>query len=176
MPRLTIHTATYNRAYILSKAYESLKSQTVKDFEWVISDDGSTDNTEDLVALWLAENNGFPIRYYKLPRVGIPRALNNGVQHAKTKWFMMLDSDDHILPKTVEKVLHWLDSIENDESFAGVGFMRCFPNGNYMKPQTPIIDSTIGYVDATHLERAKYNLNMDSCEVHRTELCSDKSF
>ena len=49
MPRLTIHTATYNRAYILSKAYESLKSQTVKDFEWVISDDGSTDNTEDLV-------------------------------------------------------------------------------------------------------------------------------
>lgn len=170
MPRLTIHTATYNRAYILSKAYESLKSQTVKDFEWVISDDGSTDNTEDLVALWLAENNGFPIRYYKLPRVGIPRALNNGVQHAKTKWFMMLDSDDHILPETVEKVLHWLDSIENDESFAGVGFMRCFPNGNYMKPQTPIIDSTIGYVDATHLERAKYNLNMDSCEVHRTEL------
>lgn len=171
MPKLTIHTATYNRAYILGKAYDSLNAQTIKDFEWVISDDGSTDDTEELVASWIAnKDNGFPIRYYKLPHVGIPRALNNGVKQANAEWFMMLDSDDHILPHTVEKVLNWLSEIEDDDSFAGVGYMRCFPNGEYMKPQKPIIDKNLGYVDATHLERAKYNLNMDSCEVHRTEL------
>ena len=49
MPKLTIHTATYNRAYILGKAYDSLRKQTNKDFEWIITDDGSEDHTEELV-------------------------------------------------------------------------------------------------------------------------------
>ena len=95
MQTLTIHTATYNRAYILEKAYYSLKAQTVKDFEWIITDDGSTDGTEKLVNRWIKENNEFEIRYFKLNHVGIPRALNYGVLQAKSKWFMMLDSDDY---------------------------------------------------------------------------------
>ena len=76
MAQITIHTASYNRAYILGKAYESLKAQTCKDFEWIISDDGSSDNTEELVKSWQQENNGFEIIYSKLPHVGFPRALN----------------------------------------------------------------------------------------------------
>lgn len=170
MVKLTIHTATYNRGYILEKAYNSLKNQTVKDFEWLITDDGSSDSTEELVKMWQKEENGFPIRYNKLNHVGIPRALNYGVKNAASDWFMMLDSDDYILPNTVELVLQWLDEIKNDPSMAGIGFARCFPNGQFMKPQKPIIDSRLGYVDATHIERSKYNLNMDMCEVHRTEL------
>lgn len=170
MVKLTIHTATYNRAYILEKAYKSLKNQTVKDFEWLITDDGSSDSTEELVKMWQKEENVFPIRYNKLNHVGIPRALNYGVKNAASDWFMMLDSDDYILPNTVELVLQWLDEIKNDPSMAGIGFARCFPNGQFMKPQKPIIDSRLGYVDATHIERSKYNLNMDMCEVHRTEL------
>lgn len=98
MCSLTIHTATYNRAYILPAAYESLKKQTNKDFEWIITDDGSTDTTEKLVRQWMAEDPGFPIVYNKLSHVGIPRALNSGVCLANTPWFMMLDSDDHIEP------------------------------------------------------------------------------
>lgn len=170
MVKLTIHTATYNRGYILEKAYNSLKNQTVKDFEWLITDDGSSDSTEELVKMWQKEENGFPIRYNKLNHVGIPRALNYGVKNAASDWFMMLDSDDYILPNTVELVLQWLDEIKNDSNMAGIGFARCFPNGQFMKPQKPIIDSRLGYVDATHIERSKYNLNMDMCEVHRTEL------
>lgn len=170
MVKLTIHTATYNRGYILEKAYNSLKNQTVKDFEWLITDDGSSDSTEELVKMWQKEKNGFPIRYNKLNHVGIPRALNYGVKKAASDWFMMLDSDDYILPNTVELVLQWLDEIKNDSNMAGIGFARCFPNGQFMKPQKPIIDSRLGYVDATHIERSKYNLNMDMCEVHRTEL------
>lgn len=176
MKALTIHTATYNRAYILPKAYESLQEQTCKDFEWIISDDGSTDNTEELVKSWMNNENGFTIYYYKLEHVGIPRALNNGVKHANTKWFMMLDSDDHILPQTVEKVLVWLKEIEDQKMLGGIGFCRCFPDGRYMKNQEPIIDKAVGYVDATHLERAKYNLDMDCCEVHRTELLAEYPF
>ncbi|WP_304960423.1 hypothetical protein [Thomasclavelia cocleata] len=56
------------------------------------------------------------------------------------------------------------------KKMAGIGFARCYPNGEYMKDQIPIIDSDKGYVDASHIERKKYNLNMDMCEVHRVEL------
>lgn len=170
MCKITIHTATYNRAYILPIAYESLKKQTCKDFEWIITDDGSSDNTSDLVLKWIHENPGFAITYNHLSHVGIPRALNSGIELANTEWFMMLDSDDHIEPNTVEKVVEWLKEIEDDTTFAGIGFARCYPDGNYMKPQTPIINPKLGYVDATHLERAKYNLDMDMCEVHRVSL------
>lgn len=169
MPKLTIHTATYNRAYILEKAYNSLCSQTVKDFEWLITDDGSTDKTEELVRSWLDKDNGFPIRYQKLNHVHIPRALNAGVARANSEWFMMLDSDDHLLPNAVEKAIQWITEIEDTE-LGGIGFARCYPDGSFMKNQIPIIDPEIGYVDATHIEREKYNLNMDMCEVHRTEL------
>ena len=53
MPTITIHTATYNRAYILKNAYNSLKSQKCKDFEWIITDDGSSDNTSDIIKKYL---------------------------------------------------------------------------------------------------------------------------
>lgn len=170
MVKLTIHTATYNRAYILPKAYESLKKQTCKDFEWIITDDGSTDGTEELVQGWMNEDNGFPIRYNKLNHVGVPRALNSGIKLAASEWFLMLDSDDHLVENTVEKALSWVEEIKDDPHYAGIGFAKCFPDGRYMKDQTPLIDPEVGYVDATHLERKKYNIDMDMCEVHRTEL------
>lgn len=50
MKKLTVFTPTYNRAYIIERLYESLKKQTIKDFEWVIVYDGSTDNTKEVVS------------------------------------------------------------------------------------------------------------------------------
>lgn len=176
MIKLTIHTATYNRAYILGKAYESLKAQTCKDFEWIISDDGSTDNTEELVKCWQSQDNGFPIHYKKLDHVHIPRVLNAGVSQANAPWFMMLDSDDSILPETVEKVLSWLDDIQDEAHLVGIGYARCYPDGRYMKDQLPLIDPKIGYVDAGNAERKKYNLNMDMAEVYRTEVLKQFPF
>lgn len=170
MVKLTIHTATYNRAFILEKAYRSLCDQTVKDFEWLITDDGSTDRTEELVRGWMAGENGFPIRYNRLEHVGIPRALNYGVSQARSDWFMMLDSDDYLVPEAVEKILPWVEEIADRTDMAGIGFARCYPDGRYMKSQDPLIDKQTGYVDATHIERRKYHLDMDMCEVHRTAL------
>lgn len=168
--KLTIHTATYNRAYILPKAYESLCAQTCKDFEWIITDDGSTDGTDALVRSWKEKDNGFSIVYNPMPHVNIPRALNSGVERTRTDWFMMLDSDDQLVPHAVERILSLLPEIEDQEKFVGLGFARCQPDGRFMKNQTPLIDQRIGYVDATNIERAKYHLDMDMCEVHRTAL------
>lgn len=167
--KLTIHTATYNRAYILGKAYESLCAQTCKDFEWIITDDGSADGTDVLVRSWQEKENGFPIVYNPLKHVGLPRALNSGVACASGQWFMRLDSDDHLLPCTVEKVLGWIAEIEDQEEFVGIGFARCQPDGSFMKNQTPLIDPD-GYVDASNTEREKYHLDMDMCEAERTSL------
>lgn len=170
MAIITIHTASYNRAYILGKAYESLKAQTCKDFEWIISDDGSSDNTEELVRGWQKEDNGFEIIYSKLPHVGFPRALNDGIRLSNTEWFMMLDSDDYLMPETVETMIPWLEEIKNLDKMAGIGVTRCYPDGSFMKKQTPLIDPELGYVDASNSDRAKYKLNMDCFEVNRTVL------
>lgn len=179
MAFLTIHTATYNRAYILGKAYESLRAQTCKDFEWIITDDGSSDDTRELVRSWINRDNGFEIIYNPLSHVGVPRALNSGVNLSRTNWFLMLDSDDYLVPKAIEKIVVWLkelDCLPNDYKIGGIGFCKCYPNGEYVKPQKPLIDPSVGYVDATHLERAKYNLNMDCCEVHSIKLMKDFPF
>lgn len=167
---ITIHTATFNRASSLIKAYKSLKTQTSKDFEWIISDDGSIDDTGILVRNWQMEKNGFNIIYNKLSHVGFLRALNDGVRLANTPWFMMLDSDDYLMPETVQTLIPWIKEIENMEMMAGIGITRCRPDGKYMKDQIPLIDPTLGYLDIPNSERAKYNLNMDCFEVNRTEL------
>ncbi len=170
MATITIHTATFNRAYILGKAYQSLINQTCKDFEWIITDDGSEDNTEELIKSWQLKDNGFDIIYSKLPHVGFPRALNDGIRLSRTKWFMMLDSDDYLLPHTIETILPWIREIASIDKMAGIGVTRCYPDGRYMKDQEPIINPQTGYIDATNSDRALYNLNMDCFEVNRTDL------
>ena len=69
MKQLTIFTPTYNRTYVLPKLYESLCVQTCQDFEWLIVDDGSTDNTKELVDEWMGE--GGVMRYNMISENGI---------------------------------------------------------------------------------------------------------
>ena len=92
---ITIFTPTYNRAYILPILFESLKIQTVKEFEWIIVDDGSTDNTESLIYKFKEECN-FSIRYFKKENQGKHIAINFGVEKAKGNLFFIVDSDDYI--------------------------------------------------------------------------------
>ena len=68
--KITLFTPTYNRAYILDTLYRSVQRQTFRDFEWIIMDDGSTDDTEELVKRWINYCNDFPISYYKVPNGG----------------------------------------------------------------------------------------------------------
>ena len=105
-----------------------------------------------------------------MPHVGLPRAINSGVEKASGEWFMRLDSDDYLVPDAVEKVLCWIDEVEAFPEFVGVGFAKCQPDGSYMKKQTPRIDPQVGYIDATNIERAQYQLDMDMCEAERTSL------
>ncbi len=106
--RLTIFTPTYNRGYCLPALYASLKNQSNKEFEWLIVDDGSTDDTESLVASWIAENS-LSIRYIKQENAGKMQAHNRGVLATKTPMFTCVDSDDWLARRAVEKIINAWD-------------------------------------------------------------------
>ena len=105
MKTLTIFTPTYNRADILNKAYKSLKRQTNKDFIWLVVDDGSIDNTEDVVKGWIDENI-IEIKYIKKENGGKHTAYNVAVENTSTELIMIaLDSDDYLSDDAVEIIL-----------------------------------------------------------------------
>lgn len=158
---LTILTPAYNRGYILQNAYESLCRQTITDFEWVVVDDGSSDNTEELVRQWQKETTAFPIVYEKQENGGKHRAVNRGVALARGDYILILDSDDFLTDDAVEVIAGWTAEIAQLPGFAGVsGLKDGARNGNMKAP----------YVDAKNTERQKYGLQGDKAEVYKTEL------
>jgi len=121
MPRFTVFTPTWNRCTELARAYRSLGAQTLRDFEWLIVDDGSTDDTAGVVAAWQREAD-FPIVYLHQPNQGKHAAFNRGVEQARGDLFLALDSDDACKPQALERFAwHW-DRIPsgNRDTFCGV--------------------------------------------------------
>ena len=161
---ITVFTPTYNRAKLLPDLYESLKRQTCKDFEWVIVDDGSTDDTESLVKQWIPQAD-FSICYTKKENGGKQRAVNLGVQKAKGEYFFIVDSDDILTDNAVETALKWFDTIKDEKDFGGIGGQKGYKSGK------AIGDSFDGlYLDATTLERSKYRINGDKAEIFYTDV------
>lgn len=158
---LTILTPAYNRAYTLQRAYDSLCRQTSFDFEWVVVDDGSTDNTEELMLGWEAETTAFPITYVKQENGGKHRAVNRGVALAKGGYILILDSDDYLTDDAVETISKWTQEIAELPGFAGVSGLKDGANNGNM---------TADYVDAKNTERMKYGLQGDKAEVYKTEI------
>ena len=101
---LTIFTPAYNRAYTLHLGYEALLRQTCQDFEWLIVDDGSTDNTRELVEGWIQENK-IPIRYHYQQNQGMHGAHNTAYRLIETELNTCIDSDDYMPDDAVEKIV-----------------------------------------------------------------------
>lgn len=116
---VTVFTPTYNRAYILGDLYHSLQRQTCMDFEWLIVDDGSADDTKALVASWQGEENPFPIRYVYQENGGKCRAINRGLKEAEGRLFFTVDSDDYLTDDAIEKVIRWDGELPADGYFCG---------------------------------------------------------
>ena len=134
----TVFTPTYNRADLLSRVYESLARQTYKDFEWLLVDDGSTDNTKKVVEL-LANNAEFPVRYIWKPNGGVHTADNVGIRNARGKFFSILDSDDWYVDDALENMLRFWNSInEKDKAkFCGVCGLCAYENGQIIGNKFP---------------------------------------
>lgn len=102
--KLTIFTPTYNRAATLPRLYQSLLAQSCCDFEWLIVDDGSTDETGSLVRCFTGEGR-FPVRYRRKENGGKHTAYNLGLELAEGALFFCVDSDDLLAPDGVERIL-----------------------------------------------------------------------
>jgi glycosyltransferase involved in cell wall biosynthesis len=117
----TFFTPAYNRAHTLHRVFDSLCAQTLQDFEWLVIDDGSTDNTADLIANWTRAAD-FPIRYFRQAHSGKHVAHNLAAREARGQFFLPLDSDDACLPNALERMTYHWNAIPAAErgSYAGV--------------------------------------------------------
>lgn len=125
---ITVFTPVYNRAYIIDKLYESLKLQTFKDFEWLIVNDGSSDNISEVVNTFIDEGI-LKIRFYTQVNGGKHRAINKGVSLANGELFFIVDSDDTIKHDALELLDKHYQQIKNIDEFAGVAGYRCDTKG-----------------------------------------------
>lgn len=116
---LTVFTPAYNRAHTLPRTYESLKKQTCKDFIWMVVDDGSTDQTAELVKQWQKTEKDFEIQYVYKENGGMHTAHNTAYANIKTEINTCIDSDDAMPADAVEKILKKWEEVR-DHGYAGI--------------------------------------------------------
>ena len=125
-PAISVLTPTYNRAHVLHRVYESLQRQTVRDFEWVVVDDGSIDETPALLARWQAEAD-FPITWYRYSNNrGRSAAVNVGKNLVSGDYTLILNSDDALLDDAMTTIDCWRRKTRIDELESAYALMfRC---------------------------------------------------
>jgi glycosyltransferase involved in cell wall biosynthesis len=169
----TVFTPSFNRAHTLHRVWDSLKAQTFRNFEWLIVDDGSTDNTEELVRKWQKETD-FPIRYFYQDNQGKHIAFNRAVKLAKGKLFLPLDSDDACVPETLERFWYHWNNIPDHlrDAFSGVTCLCKDENDNIIGDKFPL-----DVIDSDELEMPhKYKVRGEKWGFHRTEVLREFPF
>lgn len=171
---ITVFTPTYNRVSLLPRLYESLCRQTFRDFEWVIVDDGSTDDTESVVnSQFIMHNSQFPVRYFYQENGGKHRAINRGVREARGVLFFIADSDDWLPEDALEIVVKQYEEIKDNDSFAGVAGFDEFPNGEKIGHGNVCFDT----LDCSEVDfRCKYRIAGDMKEAFRTKVLKEFPF
>jgi glycosyltransferase involved in cell wall biosynthesis len=172
-PVFTVFTPTYNRAHTLHRVYDSLRAQTYRHFEWLVVDDGSTDDTAERVAA-MRRNAGFDVRYRWQPNHGKHVAFNHGVREARGQFFLPLDSDDACVPQALERFMfHWQQiPAERQPEFSAVTALCMDENGRRVGKLFPR-DVT----DSDSLEmRYRFNITCEKWGFHRTEVLRQYPF
>lgn len=163
---LTVFTPTYNRAYCLPNAYAALRRQSRKDFVWLIVDDGSTDETAELVRSWQAADNGFEIRYVYKENGGLYSGYTTAFKHIETELCVCVDSDDYLTDNAVELILDCWRTC-GGEHVAGILGLDCTPDGEVIGDPLPE-QETINLIDI-YLGKYRFK-NGDRKNVLRTQL------
>ena len=163
MKTLTVITTTYNRDYCLHQVYNSLLRQTSDDFIWLIIDDGSTDNTKNLVKSWM--NNGkFEIRYVYKPNGGMHTACNLSYEKADTCLNVIIDSDDWMTDDAVEKIVTFWNR-NGGNQYSGIISNNINVKGEIIGSQLPSVTNCT-YTDLYQ----KYRVNGDKKLIFRSDL------
>ena len=144
-PFLTVFTPAYNRAHTLPRTYESMKQQKNIDFIWLVVDDGSSDNTAELVRQWQREDNGFEIRYIYKENGGMHTAHNTAYAMIDTELNTCIDSDDALAPDAVQVIYDAWQRVK-DKGYAGLLGLDSEFNGTIIGKGFPegLVATTLG--------------------------------
>lgn len=135
MKSITVFTPTFNRAYCLGQLYESLLRQTSRDFTWLVVDDGSTDNTRELVQSWIDQDK-IDIRYIFQQNQGMHGAHNTAYANIATGLNTCIDSDDFMPDGAIENILG-LWNEKGSELLAGIIGLDAYKDGNIVGSKIP---------------------------------------
>lgn len=169
---ISVFTPAYNRANELKKLYNSLINQSFRDFEWVIVDDGSTDNTMEVVSDFIKENL-ININYYKQENGGKSLAHNKGVELAKGEFFVGIDSDDYFTNNALEIINKYFQIIESNDDLAGICFL------NYKDGTSEIIGTEFPQnemIETYYNIYNKHNVTGDKEMVFKTKILKEYLF
>lgn len=108
MPKISVIIPCYNQGHYLKETVSSVRNQTEQDWECIIVDDGSTDNTKEIAATLVSEDNR--IKYLSKKNGGLSSARNTGLQISKGDYIQFLDSDDYIAPNKFQKQLSLMEA------------------------------------------------------------------
>ncbi|MFR9083854.1 MAG: glycosyltransferase family 2 protein [Collinsella aerofaciens] len=165
MPYICVFTPTYNRSGYLRRIFDCLTRQSFDDFEWLIVDDGSTDDTKEVVENF-SNIASFPIRYIYQENGGKQRATNLAVDLCNCPIFFGLDSDDWLVENALEVVAHYFRSIWNDDDIAGIIALRGsevdLPLGTWM----PSGLSEVNVWDLYY----EYGFKGDAAQIYKTNI------
>ena len=143
---VTVLTPTFNRGGRLQSLWDSLQKQTVKDFEWLVVDDGSTDSTKNLITQ-LQEKSDFPIRYIYKSNGGKHTALNVGIRTICSELTFIVDSDDCVTDDAVESILKIHKKYRSQNNICGYAFLRAFPDGKVNGKKFDVDEKIGSYID-----------------------------
>lgn len=168
MKTLTVFTPTYNRAYCLHHLYDSLCSQTSKDFIWLVIDDGSSDNTKSLVQSWMKKNI-IKIEYIYKENGGMHTAHNVAYDNIETELNVCIDSDDQMPVIAVESILRCWSSISDKSKIVGMVGLDVDLKGNLIGSKLPNQIKTTKF----HLLYQRYGVTGDKKVVLKTALIDE---
>lgn len=160
---ITILTPTYNRAYTLERVYNSLIKQTNKSFEWLIIDDGSTDNTKEVVDKFI-DDKVIRIKYFYKKNGGKHTALNYGIKKVDTSYVLILDSDDYLIDNCVDTVLEKWKKYDKNKEIGCLSFLKMHPNDKVIGKRYSEKEVISNHIDFRYNRR----LLGDMCEVFRS--------
>jgi len=164
MPLICVFTPTYNRANLLPELYKSLQDQTSFNFKWLVVDDGSQDNTQQLINKWQREEKNFQIDYIRKENGGIHTGYNTAIEYMDTPLCVAIDSDDKATHDAIENIERIWDNIK-DKGYIGIVGLDCDPQGNVIKDYLPNVTDIYAYE-----VKYKYHIKGDKKYIYKTDI------
>lgn len=158
-PLISVVTACYNSGAFVERTYASVKALTYGNLEWIVVDDGSTDDT-------LRRLNGFaaerviPIEILDLgENCGSERAIRQGVLRARGQFTLILDHDDEVVPTALDTLMnHWEAFVGNHDRLTGVSGRCCDENGKFVGTPLPMSPMVTNELDLRHIYKVRGEL------------------